>query len=124
MARLPRGYGAEPIDEAEVIVCLGGDGFMLETLHRLLDTSLQTPVYGMNCGSVGFLMNNFAEDDLPFRLCRAQAALLHPAADERRHRRGHGRGRRSRSTRSRCCASSARPPRSASPSTAASACRS
>ncbi len=78
MARLAARYGAESIADAEAIVCLGGDGFMLETLHRLLDTSLQTPVYGMNCGSVGFLMNNFAEDDLLSRLCRAQAAILHP----------------------------------------------
>jgi len=51
---------------------------MLETLHRLLAESKTTPVYGMNCGSVGFLMNSLVEDDLPMRLNRAQAAVLHP----------------------------------------------
>ena len=66
------------LEEAEVIVSLGGDGFMLETLHMLLGHGLATPVYGMNCGSVGFMMNAFDEADLPARLGRAQAALLHP----------------------------------------------
>jgi NAD+ kinase len=59
-----------------VVVALGGDGFMLETIHRVL--SLHIPVYGMNCGSVGFLMNSFSEDDLPGRLVRAQEAVLYP----------------------------------------------
>lgn len=59
-----------------MIVSLGGDGFMLETLHRLLGKNV--PVYGMNCGSVGFLMNPFSEDDLPGRLARAQEAVLRP----------------------------------------------
>ncbi len=74
--RLVNRYGEAPIDEAEVVVCLGGDGFMLETLHAMLDREL--PVYGMNCGSVGFLMNAYSEEDLPQRLVRAQAAQLHP----------------------------------------------
>ncbi|HYZ61550.1 MAG TPA: NAD kinase, partial [Acetobacteraceae bacterium] len=77
-ARLVDRYGDDPIEEAQVIVCLGGDGFLLEMLHRLLAARLRTPVYGMNCGSVGFLMNEFAEEDLPGRLSRAQAAILHP----------------------------------------------
>jgi NAD+ kinase len=77
-ARLAARYGEVPEALAEVIVCLGGDGFLLEMLHHLLDTGSRTPVYGMNCGSVGFLMNEFAEDDLPVRLSRAQAAVLHP----------------------------------------------
>jgi NAD+ kinase len=77
-SRLVDRYGEVPIAEAQVIVCLGGDGFLLETLHRLLDAGAHTPVYGMNCGSVGFLMNDFAEDHLPARLSRAQAAILHP----------------------------------------------
>ena len=59
-------------------MCLGGDGFMLETLHTVLGQPGAPPVYGMNCGSVGFLMNAHAEDDLPGRLGRAQAAVLHP----------------------------------------------
>ncbi len=57
---------------------LGGDGFMLETLHRLLALPGSIPVYGMNCGSVGFMMNAFSEAELPERLARAQAAVLHP----------------------------------------------
>ena len=75
-ARLVARYGDCPMDQADAIVCLGGDGFMLETLHRNLGR--QVPVYGMNCGSVGFLMNAFNEDDLPARLARAQIAVLHP----------------------------------------------
>jgi len=77
-ARLTKRYGNCPFEDAAVIVCLGGDGFMLETLHRLMATASSTPVYGMNCGSVGFMMNAVAEDDLPARLGRAQAAVLHP----------------------------------------------
>ena len=71
-------HGNCPLQEADVVVCLGGDGFMLETLHRIMADQAVTPVYGMNCGSVGFLMNAFAENDLPARLGRAQAAVLHP----------------------------------------------
>lgn len=76
--RLIRRHGSRPSSDADVVVCLGGDGFMLETLHRLMSGSAPTPVYGMNCGSVGFLMNSFNEDDLPARLGRAQAAVLYP----------------------------------------------
>ena len=77
-ARMVGRYGDWAFEDADVIVCLGGDGFMLETLHRILGASRDTPVYGMNCGSVGFLMNAFTEDNLPDRLSRAQAAVLHP----------------------------------------------
>ncbi len=69
-------YGDCDIARADVVVALGGDGFMLETLHRVLEQNI--PVYGMNCGSVGFMMNNFSETDLHVRLERAQAAVLHP----------------------------------------------
>jgi len=64
------------VGEAQAIVCLGGDGFLLETLHAILGQDI--PVYGMNCGSVGFLMNRFDEDDLAARVAQAQAAVLHP----------------------------------------------
>ncbi|GAC1343942.1 MAG: NAD kinase [Acetobacteraceae bacterium] len=77
-ARLVAQLGDYAAADAEVIVCLGGDGFMLEVLHRLLVAGSRTPVYGMNCGSVGFLMNSYAENDLSARLSRAQAAVLHP----------------------------------------------
>ena len=75
-ARLVALHGDSPLSDAQVVVSLGGDGFMLETLHEMLGRNI--PVYGMNCGSVGFLMNAFSEDDLPARLSVAQAAILHP----------------------------------------------
>lgn len=74
--RLVALHGDTPPDRADIIVALGGDGFMLETQHRYLGQN--RPIYGMNCGSVGFLMNDFREEDLPARLLAAQAALLHP----------------------------------------------
>jgi NAD+ kinase len=75
-ARLVALYGDTTPQAADVIVALGGDGLMLECLHRVLGTD--KPVYGMNCGSVGFMMNEFAEADLPGRLARAQSSILHP----------------------------------------------
>lgn len=75
-ARLIGRYGDCKLTEAGCVVALGGDGFMLETLHRVLGCGIA--VFGMNCGSVGFLMNPFSEEDLPARLRRAQAAELHP----------------------------------------------
>ena len=74
--RLVSMYGNCPPAQADVIVPLGGDGFMLETIHQALE--LNKPVYGMNRGSVGFLMNTYDEDNLLDRLSRAQAAELHP----------------------------------------------
>jgi NAD+ kinase len=69
-------YGEAPVEQADAIVALGGDGLMLETQHRFLGRNLR--IYGMNCGSVGFLMNEYHEDDLPTRVARAQGAVLHP----------------------------------------------
>lgn len=69
-------YGAVPEAEAQVIVALGGDGFMLETLHRQID--VHRPIYGMNRGSVGFLMNEYSEDDLLERINAAESAVIHP----------------------------------------------
>ena len=66
---------AEP-DTADVIVALGGDGFMLETQHRFLHQG--KPIYGMSRGTVGFLMNEFAVAGLPERLEQAHSTLLHP----------------------------------------------
>jgi NAD+ kinase len=57
--RLSAFYGAVPPEKASTIVALGGDGFMLETLHAFMNSG--QPIYGMNCGSVGFLMNEFRE---------------------------------------------------------------
>ncbi len=69
-------YGDCPVEEAEVIVALGGDGFMLQTLHGT--QHLPAPVYGMNRGTVGFLMNEFAPNGLTRRLAHAELAELNP----------------------------------------------
>ncbi|WP_071674081.1 NAD kinase [Nioella nitratireducens] len=75
-ARLAAQYGQHPPEEADVIVALGGDGFMLSTLHGT--QALEAPVYGMNRGTVGFLMNEYAEDKLIERLESAEEAVIHP----------------------------------------------
>lgn len=69
-------YGAVPETEADVIVAIGGDGQMLETLHANLKR--RTPVYGMNRGSVGFLMNDYEEDNLLERIAAAERTVIHP----------------------------------------------
>jgi NAD+ kinase len=77
-AALVTRYGDAPREEAEVIVALGGDGFMLQTLHAT--QHLGAPVYGMNRGTIGFLMNDYAELDLPARLAAAEEAVINPLA--------------------------------------------
>jgi len=69
-------YGQHDLHEAEVIVALGGDGFMLRTLHRVIASNL--PVFGMKIGNVGFLMNRYCEDDLFERLAAAHKVCLNP----------------------------------------------
>jgi NAD+ kinase len=69
-------YGEVSVAEADVLVALGGDGFMLETLRR--DLAGRQPVYGMNRGSVGFLMNDYAEEGLLERIAAAEKAVIHP----------------------------------------------
>lgn len=69
-------YGSVSPDDADAIVALGGDGFMLRTLHAQLGRGL--PVYGMKLGRVGFLMNRYLADDLPTRIAAAHPAILHP----------------------------------------------
>lgn len=66
------------VNEAEVIVVLGGDGFMLHSLHKYLD--LGVPMFGMNCGTIGFLMNENRLDDLHQRLDATKEVSLHPLA--------------------------------------------
>ena len=78
--RLNRRHATVPPQEADVIVALGGDGFMLQTLHATTD--LDVPVYGMNCGTIGFLMNEYAEDDLMARLETAELEVINPLAME------------------------------------------
>ena len=67
--------GCSP-DEADIIVALGGDGFMLETMHRHM--ARRVPIYGMNRGTVGFLMNDYVDDDVPARIARSRAVTLYP----------------------------------------------
>ena len=73
--KLRASYG-DADDDASVIVALGGDGFMLQTLHFYLGRDV--PIYGMNFGSIGFLMNEFRDDGLPERLDAATPARVHP----------------------------------------------
>jgi NAD+ kinase len=74
--RLVELYGDCRPEDADVIVALGGDGLMLQTLHRTMDKP--KPIYGMNRGSVGFLMNEYSERDLPERLAAARPSIIHP----------------------------------------------
>ncbi|MGH6992325.1 MAG: NAD kinase [Caulobacteraceae bacterium] len=75
-AKLARRYGETEEGEADVLVALGGDGFMLEVLHGHL--AAKAPIYGMNRGSVGFLMNDYREDHLIERIAAAEKAVIHP----------------------------------------------
>ena len=75
-AALRNRYGDVDPEQAEVIIALGGDGLMLQVMHRFI--SAGTAIYGMNRGSVGFLMNEYAEDNLVERLDRATIEKIHP----------------------------------------------
>lgn len=79
-------HGQHTAEEADVIVALGGDGFMLSTLHET--EHLPAPVYGMNRGTVGFLMNAYADDDLHARIAGAEMAEIHPLRMEATDREG------------------------------------
>ncbi|MBB5206747.1 NAD kinase [Chiayiivirga flava] len=76
LAALQRQFGELAPQDADIIVALGGDGFMLQTLHRHM--ALGKPVYGMKAGTVGFLMNQFRTDGLLERLASAHASVLKP----------------------------------------------
>jgi NAD+ kinase len=76
LARLTARYGGADPEQASIVVALGGDGFMLETLHRWMGRDV--PIYGMNCGTVGFLLNQYDEDGLPERIARAGTVSLYP----------------------------------------------
>ena len=78
LAELIAAHGNAPLDKADVIVALGGDGFMLQALH--MTQALSAPVYGMNRGTVGFLMNEFHAEDLPQRLDEALEEVINPLA--------------------------------------------
>jgi len=69
-------YGDTELEEADVIVALGGDGFMLQTLHKAMNSAKH--IYGMNKGSVGFLMNRYATENLHERIAAATENIIHP----------------------------------------------
>ena len=74
--QLEKRYGNVDPNSADVIVALGGDGLMLQTLHKFMNSG--KPIYGMHRGTVGFLMNDFAIDDLAERLNAAHITVIHP----------------------------------------------
>ena len=76
LAQLTARYGDAGEADAEIIVALGGDGLMLQTLHKAMPR--RVPVFGMNCGSVGFLMNDFVVDGLLERLAAAKPTHIYP----------------------------------------------
>jgi NAD+ kinase len=77
-AQLTAAHGQVALAAADVVVALGGDGFMLQTLHEVQPTGLG--VYGMNCGTIGFLMNGYVAEGLEARLAVAEEAVIHPLA--------------------------------------------
>lgn len=86
---LTRRYGSVPAAQADIIVALGGDGLMLETLHTHLDR--KKPIFGMNRGSVGFLMNEYRDDELMERLARAATVKVSPLVMKAKTRSGRTR---------------------------------
>ena len=83
VAVLREKFGHVSPEEADVIVALGGDGFMLQTLHET--QALDAPVYRMNRGTIGFLMNSYGEADLVDRLIAAERAEINPLAMRATH---------------------------------------
>ena len=77
-AELRRLYEWYPLERAELVVALGGDGFMLRTVHAMLDRHRILPVFGMNLGTVGFLMNDWKADLLELRLLHAKKITVLP----------------------------------------------
>jgi NAD+ kinase len=71
-------YGEMDPSDADVIVALGGDGLMLQTLHKFMASG--KPIYGMNRGTVGFLMNEYHEEGLKERIAAAEETIIHPLA--------------------------------------------
>ena len=75
-ASLKARFGDHALETCDVVVALGGDGLMLSALHQFMNTDV--PIYGMNRGSVGFLMNDYQESDLMDRLHQAYLTTVHP----------------------------------------------
>ena len=84
--RLEKRYGNADPAKADVIVALGGDGLMLQTLHKFMNSG--KPIYGMHRGTVGFLMNEFVEEGLTERLSDAHITIIHPLVMQARDAQG------------------------------------
>ncbi|MAX15249.1 MAG: NAD kinase [Sphingobium sp.] len=76
--RLRAVYDFAPIEQADMVVALGGDGFMLQALHAMLEARRILPIFGMNLGTVGFLMNEWRLDGLDQRLSKAKSFKVNP----------------------------------------------
>ena len=85
-SRLEKRYGNSDPAKADVIVALGGDGLMLQTLHKFMKSG--KPIYGMHRGTVGFLMNEFVEEGLVERLAAAHFTIIHPLLMQARDAQG------------------------------------
>ena len=85
-ARLEKRYGNADPAKADVIVALGGDGLMLQTLHKFMNSG--KPIYGMHRGTIGFLMNEFVEESLTERLSNAHITIIHPLVMQARDAQG------------------------------------
>jgi NAD+ kinase len=86
LAQLVTRYGNAGAKDADVIVALGGDGLMLQTLHGFMTSN--KPIYGMHRGTVGFLMNEFNLDGLVERLAAAHKTIIHPLVMQARDAQG------------------------------------
>ena len=80
-ASLSARYGDTPVRDAEIVVALGGDGFLLQTLRETMGTGKL--IYGMNRGTIGFLMNEFRVEGLLDRIAAARPYLIHPLAGDK-----------------------------------------
>jgi NAD+ kinase len=85
-AKLEKRYGNADPAKADVVVALGGDGLMLQTLHKFMNSG--KPIYGMHRGTVGFLMNEFVEERLAERLAAAHITVIHPLVMQARDAQG------------------------------------
>ncbi|WP_284735723.1 NAD kinase [Dongia deserti] len=85
-AALTQRYGVVDWQSADILVVLGGDGTILRVMHRVINDP--KPIFGMHCGTVGFLMNRFDIDDLPRRLSHAKRSIIHPLLMRARDRNG------------------------------------
>lgn len=78
LKKLEQDYTHHSIKDADVAIVLGGDGTMLETLHKLHDSNCDIPVYGLNCGSVGFLLNPYSSKNLLDKITHAKTVDIYP----------------------------------------------